>query len=105
ITGRFRRRDVEEQLHGFHSVPRGTTLPSAFALGSLLVLTPDPAIVHQLPEPSEDDLGATGSPCLTLSFAEPVTRVALELAPGAQLTWRATTTEFLPGLTQHVFEG
>ena len=33
ITGRFRRRDVEERLHGFHAVPRGTTLPTAFALG------------------------------------------------------------------------
>jgi hypothetical protein len=113
LIGRFRRRDVGERLYGFHSVPRGTMLPNTFPFGSLLLRTPESAVVQQLPEPSQDALSSTGrkgialagSPCLTLSFAQPVARVALELAPGAQLTWRATTTEFLVGLTQQVFEG
>jgi hypothetical protein len=111
LTGRFRRRDVEERLHGFHSVPRGTTLPTAFALGPLFLLTPAPAVVQQLPDPPDDALSSTGrkgialdgSPCLTLSFAAPVTRVDLDLAPGSQLRWRATTTEFLAGLTLQNF--
>ena len=49
ITGRFRRRDVEERVHGFHSVPRGTTLPTAFALGPVSLLTPSLPPFAQLP--------------------------------------------------------
>lgn len=111
ISGRFRRRDVEERLHGFHAVPRGTTLPTAFALGPLSLLTPAPATVQQLPEPPEDGFTVTGrkgialagEDCLTLSFPTAVTRVALELAPGASLSWKAETTDFLPGLTLDSF--
>ena len=106
ITGRFRRRDLEQPLHGFHSVPRGTTLPTTFALGPVSLRTPAPATLQQLPEPPEDGFAATGRKgialsgerCLVLSFGQPVTRVGLELAPGSTLSWRATTTEFLPGL-------
>jgi hypothetical protein len=106
ITGRFRRRDLEQPLHGFHSVPRGTTLPTTFALGPVSLRTPAPATVQQLPEPPEDGFAATGRTgialsgerCLVLSFGQPLTRVGLELAPGSTLSWRATTTEFLPGL-------
>ena len=106
ITGRFRRRDVEERVHGFHSVPRGTTLPTAFALGPVSLLTPQPATVQQLPEPAEDGFAATGRKgialggerCLTISFPLPVTRVVLELAGGSSLSWKADTSDFLPGL-------
>ena len=49
ITGRFRRHDLEERLHGFHSVPRGATLPVAFALGPVSLLTAAPATVQQRP--------------------------------------------------------
>ena len=113
ITGRFRRRDVEEQVHGFHSVPRGTALPTAFALGPVSLLTPEPATVRQQPEPDEDGFGATGRKgialagerCLTLSFPLPVKRVVLELAAGASLSWKASTTDFLPGLPSSSFGG
>ena len=113
IVGRFRRRDVEERLHGFHSVPRGTMMPTAFALGPVSLLTPEPATVQQLPEPSEDGFAATGRKgialagerCLTLSFPIPVTRVVLELGPGAVLSWKASTTDFLPGLPISTFAG
>jgi hypothetical protein len=113
VTGRFRRRDVDESLHGFHSIPRGTTLPTAFALGSVSLRAPAPATVEQLPEPPEDGFSATGRKgialagerCLTLSFPAPVTRVALELAPGASLSWKASTTDFLPGIPTNSFGG
>jgi hypothetical protein len=111
ITGRFRRRDLEQPLHGFHSVTRGTMLPTTFTLGPVALRTPAPATVQQLPEPSEDRLTATGRKgiavsgdrCLVLSFAQPVTRVGLELAAGSSLSWEATTTEFLPGLPVTAF--
>ena len=40
VTGRFLRRDVEERVHGFHAVPRGTLLPRRFALGDIALRTP-----------------------------------------------------------------
>ena len=113
VSGFFRRRDLEEPLHGFHLVPRGTTLPTAFALGPIALLSPAPLIVRQLPEPPADALQATGrkgvalagEACLTLSFAAPVTRVALEVGEGASLRWKASTTDFLPGLPINQFGG
>jgi hypothetical protein len=113
ITGRFRRHDVDERVHGFHSVPRGTTLPTAFALGPVALRTREPTSVQQIPEPGEAAFSATGrkgialsgEDFLTLSFPTPVTRVALELAPGAALSWKAATTDFLPGLTFSTFGG
>ena len=51
VTGRFLRRDVEERVHGFHAVPRGTILPRRFALGAIALRTPEPAIVEQRPAP------------------------------------------------------
>ena len=111
VTGRFRRRDVEEHFAGFHTVPIGTTVPNPFALGTISLLTPSPSIVALSPEPAPAALDATGrkgiaitgGPCLTLSFARPVTSVVLDLAPGALLRWEATTTEFFPGLPFTVF--
>lgn len=111
VTGRFRRRDLDEQFSGFHTVPLGTTVPNSFALGMISLLTPSPSIVALLPEPAGGALDATGrkgivltgDPCLTLSFATPVTSVVLDVAPGALLRWAATTTEFLPGLPFTLF--
>ena len=113
ITARLRRRDLEERLHGFHTVPRGTTLPTAFALGPIALRTPTPATVELLPAIPANALTAagrkgialSGSPCLTLSFPEPVTRVVLELAAGSSLSWKATTTDFVPGLPINAFGG
>ncbi len=111
VTGRFRRRDVDEQFAGFHTVPIGATVPNSFAMGTTSLLTPSPSIVAMLPEPAGAALDATGrkgialtgDPCLTLSFARPVTNVVLDLAPGALLRWAARTTEFLPGLPFTLF--
>jgi hypothetical protein len=113
ITGRFRRRDLEERLHGFHTVPRGTTLPPSFALGPVALRTPAPAVVELRPTPGTTALTATGrkgvaltgSPCLTISFPEPVQRVVLELAAGSSLIWTATPTDYLPGLPSVTFGG
>jgi hypothetical protein len=113
IIGRFRRRDLEETLHGFHTIPRGTTLPTAFALGSLLLRTPTPTAVELRPAIGANALAATGrkgialsgSPCLTIRFPAPVTRVVLDVEPGAGLSWSAPTTELFPGLTPATFGG
>jgi hypothetical protein len=113
ITGRFRRRDVEETLHGFHAVPRGTQLPTLFALGPIELRTPLPQTVELLPAVPTNALTATGrkgialtgSPCLTITFPEPVESVVLELEPGSNLSWSASTTELVPGLTINTFGG
>jgi hypothetical protein len=113
VTGRFQRREVEGGLHGFHTVPRGTTLPETFTLGAVSLATPKPAVVEMRPGPPADVLTATGragialdgDPCLTLSFPSPVQRVTLELADGAALTWRTSTSEFLIGLPLQTFTG
>jgi len=60
ITGRFRRRELHEKLLGFHTVPLGTTLPSWFQLGSVLVQTGVPAVVHLFPKPADNALRAAG---------------------------------------------
>lgn len=113
ITGRFRRRDLEERLHGFQSVPGGTTLPTRFALGPVSFLTPEPVAVEQRPTPPDGGLTATGrkgialvgDPGLTLSFPMPTTSVVLELAAGSNLSWAASTTDFLPGLPINTLGG
>lgn len=106
IIGRFRRRDLEETLHGFHTVPRGTTLPVTFALGSVELRTPAPATVELRPAVAGSPLTAagrkgialSGDPCLVLRFPTPVTRVVLEVEAGSSLRWAASTTDLLPGL-------
>jgi hypothetical protein len=111
ITGRFRRRDLEERVHGFHAVPRGTTLPASFSLGPLSLMTPGPPVVAQRPEPSGGVLDLTGrkgvaldgDPCLTLSFPSPVSHLVLELEPGSDLRWGASTSELLTGLPVQQF--
>jgi hypothetical protein len=113
ITGRFRRRDVEEKLHGFHSVPRGTTLPNSFALGQVLLSTPGPTTValrsaiagSALSATGRKGIALTGTPCLKIAFSEPVTRIVLELEPGSSLSWSASTTDYVPGLPLNTFGG
>jgi hypothetical protein len=113
ITGRFRRRDVEERVHGFHAVPRGTMLPTTFLLGDVALSTPEPATVELLPQPVADSLtavgrkgiGLQGNPCLTIAFCAPVSRVVLDIDPGSALEYVAQTTGFLPGLIGHSFTG
>jgi hypothetical protein len=117
IIGRFRRRDLFERLLGFHNLPLGTTLPRWFHLGPVLLKTEDPAEVTLFPAPPVVTLRAAGrkgirlrpdgpgNSSLQLSFAEPVTRVVLEIEPGQStgLRYEATTSDFLLGLTGSLF--
>ncbi len=111
VTGRFLRRDVEERVHGFHAVPRGTLLPRRFALGDIALRTPTPAIVEQRPLIGADSLEASGrkgiaiggDPGLTIAFPSPVRSLVLEHDGGAGMAYRATTTDYFPGLPIHEF--
>jgi hypothetical protein len=112
ISARFRRRDLEETAHGFHTVPAGTTLPMVFRFGSLLCQTGGSARVDVLSPPAADVLEATAvkglaigptAPAgsdLRLDFAAPVDRIVLELAPrpGDALSYQAATALLIPGL-------
>ncbi len=113
VTGRFLRREVDDRLHGFHMIPRGTTLPETFTLGAVFLRTPVPSVVDMRPTPVPDALTTTGrkgialqgDPCLTLAFPAPVQQVALEIDGGAALSYLATTSEFFPGLPVRTFAG
>jgi hypothetical protein len=113
VTGRFRRRDVEEVVHGFQAVPRGTMLPTTFLLGDIGLSTPEPTTVELFPEPPADSLTAmgrkgirlAGDPCLTISFCAPVSRIVLDIDPSSTFEYTAHTTGFLPGLITHSFTG
>lgn len=109
IVGRFRRRDVEERLLGFHTVPLGTPLPRVLYLGALrLDFGGDREVV---PHPKIPD-GGLGHEFrkgvhlqgrTTLAFAAPVERVVLELEPGTVgLHFRALSGGVIPGLTMEV---
>jgi hypothetical protein len=111
ISARFRRRDLEETAHGFHTVPAGTTLPLVFRFGALLCQTEGSARVEILSPPAAHALEATvikgvaigpTAPAgnkLRLDFAAPVARVVLDLAPrpGDALAYQAATAELIPG--------
>ena len=111
VTGRFLRRDVEERVHGFHAVPRGTLLPRRFALGDIALRTPEPVIVEQRPLFAAESLQASGrkgipiggDPGLTITFPSPVRSLVLEHDGGAGMAYRATTTDYFPGLPIHEF--
>ncbi len=113
IVGRFRRRDLEERLLGFHTVPNGARLPSAFHLGTLRLTSNHATVVRTFPEPELDVLqhqgrkGISIAQRLTLEFAVPVTVVVLELEPDAphDLEYKAIGTELIPGLPAHTETG
>lgn len=113
VTGRFLRRDVEERVHGFHAVPRGTLLPRRFTLGNLALRTPEPVFVEQRPLFATDSLQASGrkgiaiggEPGLTITFPSPVRSLVFEHDGGAGMAYRATTTDYFPGLPIHEFDG
>jgi hypothetical protein len=119
ITGRFRRRELHEELLGFHTVPLGTTLPTWFHLGPVLVQTPLPTVVELFPKPAVNMLRAAGvkgialrpvlpgGRCLTLTFEAPVSRVVLELEPTLTqgMHFEARTSDYLFGLTGSLFSG
>ncbi|HEY9420736.1 MAG TPA: hypothetical protein VIW92_04920, partial [Thermoanaerobaculia bacterium] len=113
IVGRFRRRDVEEELLGFHTVPLGTPLPGAFRLGPF-TLDPDGhrEVAAHPPVPSSGHehtfrKGLAFDGRLTIGFPEPVTRVVLELEPARTpgLGFRALSGGLIFGLADIVDSG
>lgn len=118
ITGHFRYRDLKEEVHGFHSIPTGTTLPSTFHIGAVQFNSYVPSVVEIFPAVSSSALSGIGRKGIPLSeggpngnsiaitFPSSVTRVVLELEPGANqgLTYEASTSEyFFFGLSGLVF--
>ncbi len=118
ITGYFRRRDVEERLYGFHTIPLGTTLPASFHLGDLLLNTLRPARVEMFPAVAGAALrsagrkgialepaGFFGAQSLLITFPSPVMRVVLEFEPAAvhSLSYEAKTSDYLFGLSGATF--
>lgn len=119
ITGHFRRRDVEEQLYGLHTVPVGTTLPAWFHVGPVLWTGFVPRQVELFPAPGSAALRATGrkgialqpagpgGESLSLTFPNAVTSVTLEFEPAAahSLKYHCTTSDYFLGLTGSAFDG
>jgi hypothetical protein len=112
ITGHFLRRDLEEQMFGFHTIPSGTTLPATFHLGPVRVTSYQTMTVELYPDVPDTALGGTSrkgiampspqtvGPSLTLAFDTPVVRVILELEPAraGTLTYTGKTPDYYYGL-------
>lgn len=112
IVGRFRRRDTEERLLGFHTLPLGTPLPRSVHLGGVLldfggardVVAHPPVPASGLGHGFRKGVRLAGR--TTLAFPEPVTRVVLELEPAdADLSYRALSGGLIPGLPAEVDSG
>lgn len=112
ISADFRRRDLEEELLGFHTVPVGTTLPPSCHLGRVHLSLPGPRTVQLYPAAPASATRHTGRKgltlaprssggrCITLSFDQPVRQVVLEIEPALSsgLTYEAKTTGFVLGI-------
>jgi len=113
ITGHFKRRDIEESLLAFHTVPSGTTLPATFQLGTVRVSTAEPRVVELYPPVPDTALRGFGRKGIridgpmAIAFDTPVQRVVLELEPAlaGAIEYAATTSEFLLGLSGTTFRG
>jgi hypothetical protein len=115
VTGHFRRRDVEEQLLAFHTVPSGATLPATFQLGQVRLSSPAPRTVELFPPTVSGALRGIGrkgirltpANALRIGFDSPITRVALELEPvlAGPLEYSAKTSDLLLGLSGSRFSG
>jgi hypothetical protein len=119
VTGHFFRRDLEEQLLGFHTVPVGTMLPWTFYIGTVRFSCAGACTVELYPPLSATALsgfarkgialnaGFIGSPSLAITFDAPVSRVVLELEPArtASLDWSAHTSDYILGLPGTAMSG
>ncbi len=120
ITGHFLRRDLEEQLYGFHTIPSGTQLPATFHLGPIRLTSAQTMTVALYPEVPDTALERTsrkglaippapplGGPGLTIAFDAPVVRVVLELEPAlaGTLAYIGKTPDFYYGLTGTAYPG
>ncbi len=86
ISGRFRRADLEEDVVGFHQLPRGIELPRLFYHGPIRFRCSFPPAVAAVPEPSSS---APGTPfrtglrlegVLSVEFDRPIERLVLQLS-------------------------
>jgi hypothetical protein len=119
ITGHFLRRDLDEQLLGFHTIPSGTLLPATFHLGPVRLTSAHAMTVTLYPDVPDTALEGTSrkgiaiplqslsGPGLTLAFDTPVVRVVLELEPAltGTLTYTGKTPDFYYGLTGTAYPG
>jgi hypothetical protein len=112
IVGRFRRRDAEERLLGFHTVPLGTPLPRVLYLGGLRLdfggereVVAHPKIpAHGLGHGFRKGVQLDGR--TTLAFATPIERLVLELQPDTvNLHYRALSGGLIPGISLEVASG
>ena len=116
IVGRFRRRDAQERLYGLHDLPSGTDLPTAFHLGPVLLRPQAGAVVDLGPSASSGVLqrlgrkgvrltAAPGTESLSISFDQPISRLALEIDPEdvQTLSYEARPSEFLLGASGVLF--
>lgn len=120
VTGHFLRRDLEEQLLGFHTIPSGTQLPATFHLGPVRLTSAETMTVALYPEVPDTALEGTSrkgiaipqsqsltGPNLSLAFDTPVQRVVLELEPSlaGPLSFTGKTPDFFFGLTGTAYPG
>ncbi len=117
ISAAFRRRDLEEELHGFHTIPSGTTLPASFHLGPFLLHTRIPVRVDLIPPTSENTLRKSGRKgialqptgpdgmSLAITFPVSVRKVVVEFEPNVEhsLEYEARTSVYIIGLSGSVF--
>jgi hypothetical protein len=112
ISGYFRRRDLEEKLLSFRTIPLGLLLPRQFNMGGITLTTTKGVKVSNFPDIPETALQKTarkgiriesvnfGGYSLKLSLAEPIKDIVLELEPSAMNNFRyeAQSSSFFPGL-------
>lgn len=107
ITGRWPEADLTDTVLGFENVPTGTNLPCSFHMAATRLDLPEPTPVEAAPVQVESDLkvlarrgirlASRDGPCLSISFANAVREVTLELAPteAHTLSYEAITGTFL----------
>ena len=112
IVGRFYRRDVQESLLGFHSVPIGTALPKSIYLDNLLIEFSDSREVISHPAPPTGGVfhvfrkGVSLKDKTTLTFPEPLEAVVLECElDSVNATYRALSESLLIGTPAVIDEG
>jgi hypothetical protein len=116
IVGRFRRRDVEEQLYGFHDLPTETDLPPAFHMGPVLFRPQPDAVIDFGPSASGGLLHRLGRKgirlsaaadveSLSIAFDQPISRLALEIEAevGQTLSYEAEPSSFILGSSSALF--
>lgn len=104
ITGYFRRRDIEEQLYGFHTVPSGTILPVSFHLGPLLFNTPAPTRVTIFPSLLNEALREIGRKGIALGQQVSVSAENEPALPPLLERRRALTIYFPTAVSRVVLE-